>query len=72
MAETIDYSLNFGSIPRAPSREAVRLRMQAEAVRSRAQRALTLRARDPWLANPALLDDSGEEAEKHDCRDEIV
>jgi hypothetical protein len=72
MAESIDYSLRFGSISRAPSREAVKLRMQAEAMRNRAQQALSLRPRDPWPASAAMPDEAEVEVEKYVYWDEIL
>lgn len=70
MADSVNYSMNrtleFGSVPRAPSREAVKLRMAAEAIQHRAQRDLLLRARDPWPGKKEEPD----EVEEYDYWDE--
>jgi hypothetical protein len=72
MADSNEYSLQFGSISAAPSREAVKLRLDAEALRNRARRELLSRGRDPWRGGGLrVIPNDAADAEEYEYWDEM-
>jgi hypothetical protein len=69
-----EYDMNFmkgwGSMSRALGRDAVKLRMEAEERRSRAEREVFLRKRDPWHQD-CLMFDTTDIPERYDACDDV-